>query len=88
MEAVALHVFEAKQTVDAALIAYAQAKVARVRALSRTSLSIPHDGGVYKAKEPLPILGGLLSFESEWAPALGHPSGARSPTLRTLAGST
>lgn len=64
-------VFEAKQTIDAGLIAYAQAKVASVRALSRTSLPIPHAGGVYKAKEPFPILGGILSFESEWAPALG-----------------
>lgn len=66
-------VFEAKQTVDAALIAYAQEKVASVRALSRTSLPIPHAGGVYKAKEPFPVLGGILSFESEWTPALGAP---------------
>jgi hypothetical protein len=39
----------------------------------RTSLPIPHAGGVYPPK-PLPhILGGLLTFESDWAPALGDP---------------
>ena len=64
-------VFEAKQTADAALVAYAQEKVASVRRLHCTSLPIPHAGGVYQAKPPIPILGGLLTFESEWSPALG-----------------
>jgi hypothetical protein len=64
-------VFEAKQTADAALVAYAQEKVASVRRLLRTSLPIPHAGGVYPAKAPIPILGGLLTFESKWSPALG-----------------
>ena len=53
-------VFEAKQTIDAALVAYAQKKVASVRRLHRTSLPIPDAGGVYPPK-PLPnILGGIL----------------------------
>ncbi|MFO6211011.1 CBASS effector endonuclease NucC, partial [Pseudomonas aeruginosa] len=64
-------VFEAKQTADAALVAYAQEKVASVRRLHRTSLPIPHAGGTYPAKPLIPILGGLLTFESEWSPALG-----------------
>lgn len=66
-------VFEAKQTIDAALVTYAQDKVASVRRLSRTSLPIPHAGGTYPPK-PLPsILGGILTLESEWNPGLGEP---------------
>ena len=66
-------VFEAKQTADAALVSYAQDKVASVRRLHRTSLPIPHAGGVYPPKPLIPILGGMLTFESEWNPALGAP---------------
>ena len=64
-------VFEAKQTADASLVAYAQEKIASVRRLHRTSLPIPYAKGVYPAKPLIPILGGLLTFESEWCPALG-----------------
>ena len=64
-------VFEAKQTTNLAMVRYAQQKVTSVRDLHRTSLPIPHAGGVYPPK-PLPhIIGGLLSFESDWSPALG-----------------
>ena len=66
-------VFEAKQTADAALVAYAQEKIASVRRLHRTSLPIPYAKGVYPAKPLIPILGGLLTFESEWSPPLGEP---------------
>lgn len=66
-------VFEAKQTVDASLVQYAQHKVASVRALHRTSLPIPHAGGVYPAKPDIAIIGGLLAFESEWSPPFGSP---------------
>ncbi len=66
-------VFEAKQTVDASKIKYAQKKVGSVRRLHRTSLPIPHAGGVYPPK-PLPnILGGVLALRSDWTPALGNP---------------
>ena len=64
-------VFESKQTMDASLVAYAQEKVASVRALTRTSLPIPHAGGEYPAKPPFHILGGMLTFESEWKPPFG-----------------
>jgi hypothetical protein len=64
-------VFEAKQTANAALIGYAQEKVASVRRLHRTSLPIPYAKGTYPPKPLIPILGGLLTFESEWSPALG-----------------
>ena len=65
--------FEAKQSINAGEVGYAQKKVASVRRLYRTSLPIPHAGGTFPPK-PLPhILGGLLTFESDWNPPLGQP---------------
>lgn len=66
-------VFEAKQTINAEQVAYAQKKVKSVRRLHRTSLPIPYADGVYPPKPLTPILGGLLTFESEWNPPLGEP---------------
>ncbi|WP_398469797.1 DUF6602 domain-containing protein [Tardiphaga sp.] len=65
--------FEAKQAINAAMVEYAQKKVASVRRLHRTSLPIPHAGGTYPAKPLIPILGGLLTFESDWSPSFGAP---------------
>lgn len=65
--------FEAKQAINATQVEYAQKKVATVRRLHRTSLPIPHAGGMYPAKQLIPILGGLLTFESDWNPAFGDP---------------
>jgi hypothetical protein len=65
--------FEAKQAISAEQVAYAQAKLTSVRRLHRTSLPIPHAGGVYPAKNPITILGGLLTFESDWTPCFGDP---------------
>jgi hypothetical protein len=65
--------FEAKQSANADQVKYAQDKVATVRRLHRTSLPIPHAGGTYPAKALIPILGGLLTFESDWNPPLGLP---------------
>jgi hypothetical protein len=56
-------VFEAKQAINATQVSYAHQKVASVRRLHRTSLPIPHAA----------ILGGLLTFESDWNPPLGQP---------------
>lgn len=65
--------FEAKQSINVGEAKYAQKKVASVRRLHRTSLPIPHAGGTYDPK-PLPhIFGGLLTFESDWNPAMGQP---------------
>ena len=64
-------VFEAKQSINAEEVRYAKKKVASVRRLHRTSLPIPHAGGVYPAKTPGHIMGGLLTFESGWKPGLG-----------------
>lgn len=66
-------VFEAKQSADLDHVRYAQEKVRSVRGLHRTSLPIPHAGGTYPAKPLIPIYGGLLTFESEWSPAIGAP---------------
>lgn len=66
-------IFEAKQTINANLVTYAKEKIASVRALHRTSLPIPHAGGEYPAKIPGHILGGILTFDSDWSPALGNP---------------
>ncbi len=64
-------VFEAKQAVNANIVSYAQEKAASVRRLHRTSLAIPFAGGTYPPKPLIPILGGLLAFDSDWNPALG-----------------
>lgn len=66
-------VFEAKQAINAEQVAYARNKVASVRALHRTSLPIPHAGGVYPPKPLQHIIGGLLTLESDWKPGLGDP---------------
>jgi hypothetical protein len=66
-------VFEAKQVINAGQVSYAQDKIESVRKLTRTSLPIPHAGGTFPPK-PLPyILAGLLTFESDWSPAMGEP---------------
>lgn len=65
-------VFEAKQSINLAQIGYAQDKVESVRRLHRTSLPIPHAGGTFPAKALNPIIGGLLTLESEWNPAMGE----------------
>ncbi|HEV2439789.1 MAG TPA: DUF6602 domain-containing protein [bacterium] len=65
--------FETKQAINAGEVHYARGKIASVRHLHRTSLSIPHAGGMYPPKPLTPILGGLVAFESDWNPALGQP---------------
>ena len=64
-------VFEAKQVITAAEIEYAQNKAASVRRLHRTSLPIPHAGGLADSKIPQHILAGLVTLESNWTPPLG-----------------
>lgn len=64
-------VFEAKQTLNAGMISYAQEKVGSVRKLHRTSLPIPYANGTYPPKQLHHIHGGVLSFESDWNPPMG-----------------
>jgi hypothetical protein len=65
-------VFEAKQSINADMVTYAQKKVASVRALYRTSLPIPSAAGLQPPKVIPHIIGGLLAFESDWNPPLGE----------------
>lgn len=65
--------FEAKQSINASHVDYAKSKVESVRRLHRTSLPIPHAGGTFPPKPLIPILGGILTFESDWSPPLGDP---------------
>jgi len=66
-------VFEAKQTINSELLAYAHEKIASVRALHRTSLPIQTASGLVPPKQPGHIIGGYLAFDSDWKPALGKP---------------
>lgn len=66
-------VFEAKQTINRSMVEYAQKKIESVRKLHRTSLPIPFANGTYPAKDKINIIGGILTLESDWTPALGEP---------------
>jgi hypothetical protein len=63
--------FEAKQSINAGEVSYAQEKIATVRRLHRTSLPIPSANGLLPAKPLQHIIGGLVTFESDWTPPLG-----------------
>jgi hypothetical protein len=63
---------EVKQTMDRGTIQYAVEKVGSIRRLRRTSAPVPYVEGTYKPKELQRIIGGLLTMESEWRPALGE----------------
>jgi hypothetical protein len=64
-------VFEAKQTINAAMIGYAKKKALSVRKLYRTSAPIYSMGKKLKARKLFPILAGVLAFESDWNPPFG-----------------
>lgn len=66
-------IFEAKQSINATNVKYAQEKIESVRHLYRTSLPIPHAGGVFPAKPPIKIISGILTFESDWNPGMAEP---------------
>lgn len=59
-------VFEVKQEANKRFMDYAGRKIASVRCLHRTSITIPHAGGVFAPKKPIHILGGLLTTRSGW----------------------
>jgi hypothetical protein len=65
-------VFESKQEMNATHIEYAQKKIASVRRLHRTSLPVPTVDGMKKAKDLVPVLGGILTLSSNWRPVFGH----------------
>ncbi|MBL9169920.1 MAG: hypothetical protein JNN07_19445 [Verrucomicrobiales bacterium] len=59
-------VFECKPTVDKGYLEYAADKAESVRKLVRTSVEIPHAGGVYPAKKPGHIVAGILAIDVDW----------------------
>ncbi|MBY3168703.1 DUF6602 domain-containing protein [Rhizobium laguerreae] len=64
-------VFESKQEMNAIHIEYAQKKIASVRRLHRTSLPVPTVDGMKKAKQLVPVIGGILTLSSKWRPVFG-----------------
>ncbi len=65
-------VLEIKQNLNAGHVKYAGDKIKSVRDLHRTNGAITHAGGkIDKPRDLFPILGGLLTLESDWSPAFG-----------------
>ena len=73
-------VLEVKQSLNNQHIKYAGQKVASVRRLHRTSATIHHAGGTFAPKPLHKILGGILTLDGGWKPALG-------PSLKKALGS-
>ena len=63
--------FEIKPTVDKSNLETASDKLESVRRLNRTSVSIVSAGEPVQAREPFPIIGGLLAREAAWQDGLG-----------------
>jgi hypothetical protein len=65
-------VLEVKQQLDKGTVEYASKKAASVRALTRTSVPVPHAGGVYEPRKLFEILAGIVALESSWKPPFGE----------------
>jgi hypothetical protein len=63
--------FEVKQNLDKGNLEYAADKIASVRKLHRTSIEIPHAGGLYDPILTKRIIGGILTRRSDWSPPFG-----------------
>lgn len=66
-------VFEVKQKLEKSTVRDAGEKAASVRDLHRTSDTFIWAGGRMEARPPIPILSGLLCFQSGWSPPFGDP---------------
>jgi hypothetical protein len=73
-------VFEVKPTIHKPYLEYAASKAKSVRLLQRTSAPIKHAGGTYKARDPKPIIAGIIAADVKWA--TGFNSGAFQKALR------
>jgi hypothetical protein len=62
-------VFESKQEMVGNYVRYAQEKVASVRRLRRTSITVPTISGPF-VKTPQPIVGGYLALEAQYSKSL------------------
>jgi hypothetical protein len=65
-------VLEVKQSINKEHLRYAGAKIASVRRLRRTSGDYRHHQGTGRT-DIKPILGGIVTFGSDWSPAFGSP---------------
>lgn len=61
-------ILEAKQGLSKAHIEYAGVKAESVRKLHRTSVPIPHVGGISEPKKLHHILAGIVGLDAEWVP--------------------
>jgi len=77
-------VLEVKPAINKSYLTYAADKARSVRALHRTSVPIPHAGGMYPAKPLFPILGGIVAARVEWIDGLN--SSAFAEILASLQG--
>ena len=68
-------VLEVKQELDKGTVEYAGNKAGSVRALKRTSVPVPHAGGVFEPRKPFEILAGIVALESSWKPPFGDSLG-------------
>ena len=76
-------VFECKPTIDKEYLEYAADKAASVRRMHRTSVKIPHAGGMYDAKPQIDLVSGIFAHNIEWADGFGK---AFARIHRSLAG--
>ncbi len=67
-------VFEVKPTINKGYLEYAGEKSASVRSLERTSVPIIHVGGEAVAKEPFPIVSGIIATTIDWAEGFSSES--------------
>lgn len=65
-------IFECKPTIDKGYLDYAGKKAESVRRLKRTSVPIPHAGGVFPAKPPVEIISGILAINVDWKEGFGE----------------
>ncbi len=65
-------VLEAKPNINKQRLEYAGQKAASVRTLKRTSVPIPHAGGVYPAKLLFPIVSGIVAAAVDWSDGFGE----------------
>lgn len=68
-------VLEVKQDLSREHVLYAGEKAASVRRLHRTSAPVPHVEGIATPRPLLPILAGILTYQSSWTPPFGDPLG-------------
>lgn len=65
-------VFECKPKIDKGYLEYAGKKVASVRRLKRTSMSVATISGIASARNLPHIIGGILAIDVDWKDGLNH----------------